>query len=343
MRRIIAKDPANTQRIAPYIGGEELNSSPTQSPHRFVINFGTMSEAEAKRWPDLLAILAAKVKPERASKAKDVAAWPWWHFWRPRAELYHHASKLPRILANSQVSAHHALAFQPTDRVFSHALNLFLLDTYAAFALLQSRVHEVWARFFASSMKDDLRYTPSTCFETFPFPPGWQSAATNGELERAGREYYEYRAGLMVRRGEGLTKTYNRFHDPDERDPEIERLRELHAAMDAAVLRAYGWHDLAAAATCEFLLDYEDDPQNPTEAAPTPSKKPRKKPYRLRWPDPLHDQTLARLLQQNQSQSQPPPQPPTTPTPKPKKTKTPTKKTPKNQPSLLPDDDPNDS
>ena len=60
----------------------------------------------------------------------------------------------------------------------------------------------------------------------------------------------------MVRNNEGLTKTYSRFHDPDERSPDILRLRELHAAMDRAVLDAYGWTDLKP--TCEFLLDYEE-------------------------------------------------------------------------------------
>ena len=63
-------------------------------------------------------------------------------------------------------------------------------------------------------------------------------------LESAGKAYYEFRADLMVRNNEGLTKTYNRFHDPDERSPDILKLRELHAAMDRAVLDAYGWTDL---------------------------------------------------------------------------------------------------
>ena len=61
----------------------------------------------------------------------------------------------------------------------------------------------------------------------------------------------------MVKNNEGLTKTYNRFHDPDERSPDILRLRDLHAALDRAVLDAYGWTDLKP--TCEFLLDYEED------------------------------------------------------------------------------------
>ena len=89
-------------------------------------------------------------------------------------------------------------------------------------------------------MKDDLRYTPSDCFETFPFPKNWE---THPALEAtAGREYYEFRAALLVGNDEGLTRTYNRFHDPDERDPRIARLRQLHAEMDRAVLRCL-WLD----------------------------------------------------------------------------------------------------
>ena len=64
-----------------------------------------------------------------------------------------------------------------------HTVNVYALHTYAAFCALQCRVHEVWARFFASSMKDDLRYTPSDCFETFPFPEDF-AHRINGKVTR---------------------------------------------------------------------------------------------------------------------------------------------------------------
>ncbi len=173
----------------------------------------------------------------------------------------------------------------PASMVFSEQLVVFPVPTHAAFCALQARPHEIWARFFGSSMKDDLRYTPSDCFETFPFPDGWE---THPALEAAGREYYEFRAALMVRNNEGLTKTYNRFHDPDERDPDILKLRDLHAAMDRAVLDAYGWSDIDT--TCEFLLDYDIDEEEWGD---------KKKPYRYRWPDDVRDEVLARLLELN--------------------------------------------
>ncbi len=122
-------------------------------------------------------------------------------------------------------------------------------------------------------MKDDLRYTPSDCFETFPFPPSaWESSPP---LERVGEEYHGFRAALMIRHDEGLTKTYNRFHDPDETSPDILRLRALHDAMDRAVLDAYGWTDLRP--TCEFLLDYEDEDDENDDSGRT---RQRKKPWR---------------------------------------------------------------
>ena len=134
-------------------------------------------------------------------------------------------------------------------------------------------------------MKDDAVYTPSDCFETFPFPDGWE---THPALEAAGKSYYDFRAALMIENDEGMTKTYNRFHDPDERDPRIEELRGLHAAMDRAVLQVYGWDDIPT--DCEFLLDYEIDEE---------SWGRKKKPWRYRWPDAVRDEVLTRLLALN--------------------------------------------
>jgi hypothetical protein len=136
-------------------------------------------------------------------------------------------------------------------------------------------------RFFSGTALELVRYAPTDCFETFPFPEAWEIRPA---LETPGKAYYDFRAALMVKNNEGLTKTYNRFHDPDKRDPEIVKLRELHAAMDRAVLDAYDWSDIST--DCKFLLDYEIDEEEWGD---------KKKPYRYRWPD----EVLARLLELN--------------------------------------------
>src|SRR5262249_20663517 len=141
----------------------------------------------------------------------------WWQYAEKRADLQKTIRGLERVLAISRVGQQGGFAFLPAGVVYAETTVVFPLPTFAAFCSLQSRPHEVWARFFASSMKDDLRYTPSDCFGTFPFPNGFE---TNPSLEAAGKVYYEFRADLMIRNNEGLTKTYNRFHDPDERSPD---------------------------------------------------------------------------------------------------------------------------
>ena len=317
MQRLIEADPRNRDVIFPYIGGEEVNTSPTHAHHRYVISFRDFplrrddlgetwrdADPEQRRewlreaivpldypepvamdWPGLVAIATENVKPERAKDNRASYRKYWWQYAEKRIDLYAAITDLKRVLVVARVGQHGSFAFLPASIVYSEQLIVFPLTTHAAFCTLQSRPHEIWARFLGSSMKDDLRYTPSDCFETFPFPHGWE---THPSLESAGKAYCEHRAALMVRNDEGMTKTYNRFHDPYENDSDISQLRELHAAMDRAVLDAYGWTDIPT--DCEFLLDYEID-----EA--TWGRK--KKPYRYRWPDPVRDEVLARLLALN--------------------------------------------
>jgi hypothetical protein len=149
------------------------------------------------------------------------------------------------------------------------------------------------ARFFASTLEDRLRYTPSDCFETLPFPGGIEMSS---ELQGVGRTYHDHRAALMVARDEGMTKTYNRFHDPAEQTADIVRLRELHAEMDRAVLRTYAasasngadaaaWKDLADRAESIFL-DETNEEDHTYQG-------------RLFWPSAFRDEVLARLLALN--------------------------------------------
>jgi N-6 DNA Methylase len=295
MQRLIQENPKNQERIFPYIGGEEVNSSATHAHHRYVINFFDMSEDKAWEYPDLMQIVKNKVKPERDVQKRDALRIKWWQYAEKRPGLVKAIAPLERVLVtNAQASTHLSFIFYSPKVVFANSLNVFPFQTYSSFTVLQSRIHEVFARFFSSSLEDRLRYNPSDCFETFPFPENWE---TNPTLEAIGKEYYEYRAALMVRNNQGLTDTYNRFHDPDEYDPEIIKLRELHTAMDRAVLDAYGWTDIST--DCNFILDYEEE-----EDIENNSGRQKKKPWRYRWGEEIHDEVLARLLDLNQQRAE---------------------------------------
>jgi hypothetical protein len=324
MHELTAKSPKNADRIFPFISGEEVNSSPTQEHHRYVINFEdiplrrkanghswfrlteeTQQEQlregivapdypgpAAEDWPDLLAIVEERVKPERDKDNRPARKREWWKFAERTPGLFGAVAQLPRVLVNALYGSHLAFVFKNPEVVFANKVNVMTFTADSDFAVLQSRIHEVWARFFSSTLKDDLAYAPSDCFETFPFPSGPES---NAALERTGKEYYEFRADLMIRIDEGLTKTYNRFHDPNEDSADIQRLRELHAAMDRAVLDAYGWQDLQP--VCEFFPEFDDDEDEDE------SGRPKKKKYRYRWPEVIHDEVLARLLDLNRQRA----------------------------------------
>ncbi len=236
---LVVHNPHNVSRLFPYIGGEEINSSPTQAFDRFVINFGQMSLQDAEQWPSLLDIVREKVKPERERQKRDNYRKRWWQFAEYRPGLFRGLARHSRVLVTAQTSKHFAVSFQPTDRVFTTKVVVFLKDRDSEFAVLQSRLKERWTWRYASTMKTDLSYT-SVCFETFPFPKAAQMAS----LEGPGRAFYEARAAYMRDENVGLTTTYNRMKDPTVADARIEDLRTLTIAMDRAVLAAYGWSDL---------------------------------------------------------------------------------------------------
>ena len=285
MRRLIAKNPKNAERIFPYIGGEEVNDSPTHAHRRYVINFGEITEEEARAgWPDLMDIVERKVKPRRLEQGSIVNPSRWWMFARSAADLYRAIYSLERVLVCPLISNKLSFTFLAPNSVYSHKLGVFALSSFGDFAALQSRPHEAWARAFTSTMKDDLNYSPTDCFQTFAMPP------STDHLEEIGARYYDNRVSLMATTAEGLTTTYNRFHDPDERGPAVVKMRELHDAMDRAVLDAYGWSDIQP--RCEFILEYEDEESDVTSSR-------RKKPWRYRWPDDIRDEVLARLLALN--------------------------------------------
>ena len=319
MHELVEKDPRNAERIFPYIGGEEINDSPAHAHHRYVINFEDFPLARdpslsawlrssdtqcedmlrsgivaadyphpvAGDWPDLLRIVEEKVKPTRDQNNREARRRRWWLFGDRQPGLYAAIEQMDRVLVRSLTSAHFpCFVLKENKYVFDQTLIVYTLNSFSTLTSLASRCHEIWTHFFGSTLEDRGRYNIEDCFEKFPFSRGFES---DRRLQSVGQEYYEFRAALMTEYEEGLTKIYNRFHDPDERSNSIAELRRLHDAIDRAVLDAYGWTDLRP--TCEFELEWQDD-----EAE---NSRRRKKPWRYRWPEPIRDEILARLLSLN--------------------------------------------
>lgn len=237
-RRLIVNIPRNGDVLFPFLGGEDLNDSPTQTAPRWVINFFDWPEDRARTYPECFAIVEEKVKPDRAMNKNRSRREIWWRFTRPTVDLYRTIEPMERVLALCQTSKLQLPAFVSVGQVFSHKLVIFALSDYFSFGVLSSGLHWRWALRFGSTMRNDPVYTPSDVFETFPQPPAGDDVADAGE------RLDNYRSKLMVELGQGLTDIYNQVHDPSTSDPGIEQIRELHVALDLAVRNAYGWSNI---------------------------------------------------------------------------------------------------
>ena len=249
VQSLLTKSPRNRQVLWPCLNGDDITSTVMQDGNRFIVNFRDwplnrqFAPADylgpvAADFPDCLAILEAEVKPERMGKSADVAKAPWWQFWRVRPELAKAVHDLSRVLVIPLVSKYLTAVWKPTTIVFTHALGVIADERDARFALIQSNMHESWARACGSTLETRMRYTPTDCFETFPSP------LSHDALGPIGKVFYEHRQRVTEASNAGLTKTYNRFHAPNEPSADIQKLRDLHVEMDNAVAAAYGWTDL---------------------------------------------------------------------------------------------------
>jgi hypothetical protein len=270
-QRLITRHRANRQVVFPYLNGDDLNATPTQTATRWIICFfdwpldrtaqgcwGNASDHDRATWlkigsvpsdypakvagdfPDCLRLVEDRVKPERMKNRDNGARKWWWRFARPRPDLYSTIAGAEEVLVIAQTSRTQSPIFVPNGTIFDQKIVVFSDRDYSTFATLCSTIHYSWVIHYGCTMRTDAVYTPSDCFDTFPFP-------SNMRLDAIGLTYHQYRSKTMLAQNDGLTATYNRFHDTDETAADIQQLRELHVEMDLVVAAAYGWDDLALA------------------------------------------------------------------------------------------------
>lgn len=235
----LLSDPSYGSVVRPYIGGRETYSAPDPTTAtRFIIYFGKMDMEETEKWPLAFEILQTRVQPERSTHKTKQLRELWWQFKRPTPDLYRECKSCRRVIVKTQVSSTFAFVFVPSDYIFDQRLIVFPDERASTLAILQSSIHEAWAGRYAATLKEDMSYTPSDCFETFPSP------TDRASLEAQGEKYCNQRAKIMLTLGIGLTFLYKFFHHPARTDTEIEILRNIHVKMDQAVAAAYGWQGI---------------------------------------------------------------------------------------------------
>ena len=229
-----------------------------------------MSETDAALYEAPFAHIASHVKPKRQKNRERASREYWFRHWNSRPNMWEALDDLHRYIATPTVSKHRLFAWLDAGVCPDHQLIVIARDDDTTFGILHSRFHEAWSLRLGTSLEDRPRYTPTTTFETFPFPDGLSpdvpvtdyaedpraitiAAAARRLVELRDRwlhppEWVEWvdepvpgyptrpvardEASARELKARTLTNLYN---------ARPQWLADAHAALDAAVATAYGW------------------------------------------------------------------------------------------------------
>ena len=243
----------NIDVLKPLVNGSDITRRPSD---RWIIDFGTnMPDEEAMLYEQPYEYLLKHVKTQRANM-RGAAGLPWWLHQRPRPQMRKALSDLDRFIVTPRISKHRVFQWVHQPTLPDSALDVFAKDDDYFFGVLHSRPHEVWALSTGTQLREKetgFRYTPTTCFETFPFP-------TSNEVEQerislAAKELYERREKWLhpnrtvpphKRLERTLTELYNE-------NPVW--LSKLHAELNRTVFDAYGWSEDPADLDDDTILE----------------------------------------------------------------------------------------
>lgn len=235
------KDPTVLKIVHPYFGGEDIVESIRFSPDRWAIDFEDRSENESRMWCDAFSRVKELVKPFRDAQKGQIHQDCFWKYWDMRQSLRIAQLKLTRYLVTASNSKYLVFRFQSGHTILNQKTKIIFSEEYSVFAILQSTIHDVWARWRSGSRgAGSIAYSTSKALSTFPLP----EYVNNHALDGVGVEYFESRQAAFESLSVGPTQFYNLFHTDTERGPRIQRLRVLQSEMDNVVARAYGWDDL---------------------------------------------------------------------------------------------------
>ncbi len=168
--------------VKPWINGSDLVQRPSDT---WIVDFGVkITEADAALFEKPFAHILETVKPEKMLVRAETEKRYWWLHARSAPEMRAAFKSETRYIATSIVAKHRLFVWKPVAVLPSHAVCVIARSDDATFGILHSRFHELWSLRLGTSLEDRPRYTPTTTFETFPFPAGLtprDTAARSGE------------------------------------------------------------------------------------------------------------------------------------------------------------------
>jgi type II restriction/modification system DNA methylase subunit YeeA len=237
----------NADVLVLWVNGSDITG---RSRGYYIIDFGVdMAEQNAALYEMPFRHVVEKIKPKRDANRRESYRKRWWIHVEPRPEMRTKLKSLKRYLATPAVSKFRLFTWLDQAILPDHALFVFVRDDDYFFGILHSHVHELWARAQGTQVREaesGFRYTPTSTFETFPFPwpPGKEpaidlrvqaiAAAAKGLVEKRDAWLNPPGASAAELKKRTLTNLYNQ---------RPQWLEDAHRALDKAVLAAYGWPD----------------------------------------------------------------------------------------------------
>ena len=258
----------NADVLKPWVNGMDLTRRPAG---KWIVDFGwNMSEGETALYEEPYRWAKERAYPMRQRNRIEAHRLDWWLHLRPRPEMWHAIDGLARYIATPCVAKHRLFAWYDARICPDHALIAIARDDDTTLGILHSRFHEIWSLRLGTSLEDRPRYTPTTTFETFPFPKGLSPDIPAADYAD------DPRSVVVALEAQRLVELRDRWLNPPEwvewvdepvpdypkrpvpRDEDAAKalkkrtltnlynarpqwLADAHEALDAAVAAAYGW------------------------------------------------------------------------------------------------------
>ena len=258
----------NADVLRPWMNGMDLTR---RSAGKWIVDFGwTMSEGDAALYEEPFRWVQEHIRPMREQNRRKAYREYWWRHVEPRQGMWRALASRSRYIATAQVSKHRLFVWSDVRICPDQQLIIVARDDDTTFGILHSRFHEIWSLRLGSRHTDRPRYTPTTTFETFPFPPGLAPDVPATEYAS------DPRAMAVALEAQRLVELRDRWLNPPEwvewvdepvpgypkrpvpRNEDAAKalkkrtltnlynarpqwLADTHEALDAAVAAAYGW------------------------------------------------------------------------------------------------------
>ena len=228
----------NSDVVVPWVNGRDVTQ---RSNGKYIVDFGDRSEEAAARYEAPFALVTERVKPARLSNRRDTYRKLWWIHVEPRPAMKRALDPLTRFIATPTVAKHRLFVWLAAPTLPDHQLIVFGWEDDRWLGLLHSKLHGTWALRLGTRLETRPRYTPTTCFETFPFPrptPEQEQAIAEAarELDALRARWLnppEWTREEVLEFPGSVDGPWKRYvHDPDDRGIGIVRYPRLVAKDD---------------------------------------------------------------------------------------------------------------